>query len=395
MDFRVTYHTALADKILANLELRFHQQNPVGAVRAEGAQWFGDDPDRDKRQVGDDEIKRRTELRRIDMTDVGALDDLDPIVTAQLMVELAVADVESNDTVRSPLQKTVGETSRRRAYVDSAPPAYRDGELLDGVIELVSAPSDEAVGLADQIQRIPWGNERARLRIGDPADANATFLDRLSCCRTAGDELAANQLDVEAPSVGQPSPPVVRPMSSSSASNRSASASAISGASAASAVSRSASVREESSTGGGGEGSLVIRSLLPTECRLRSTKYQVPECQLPLVTLPSVATNVAMIWVALCRHRPGLSVQARRVGPVTRRAAGEVGLLDVERVVALDNPASAKRQHHGQAFVKGVEARDLLKTTLWSAHHPARLHVIPRAVPRAHQAPCVVDAAVG
>ena len=352
MDFRVTYHTALADKILTNLELRFYQQNPVGAVRAEGAQWFGDDPDRDKRQVGDDEIKRRTELRRIDMTDVGALDDLDPIVTAQLMVELAVADVESNDAVRSPLQKTVGETSRRSAYVDGAPPAYRDGELLDGVIELVSAPSDEAVGFADQIQRIPWGNERARLRIGDPADANATFLDRLSCCRTAGDELAANQLDVEAPSVGQPSPPVVRPMSSSSASNRSASASATSGASAASAVSRSASVREESSTGGGGEGSLVIRSLLPTECGVRSTKYQVS-------------------------------------------SVGEVGLLDVERVVALDNPASAKRQHHGQAFVKGVEARDLLKTTLWSEHHPARLHVIPRAVPRAHQAPCVVDAAVG
>ena len=82
MDFRVTYHTALAHKILANLELRLHQQNPVGAVRAESAQWFGDDPDRDKRQVGDDEIKRRTELRRIGMTDVGALDDLDPIVTA-------------------------------------------------------------------------------------------------------------------------------------------------------------------------------------------------------------------------------------------------------------------------------------------------------------------------
>ncbi len=276
MDFRVAYHTALADKILANLELRFHQQNPVGAVRAEGAQWFGDDPDRDKRQVGDDETKRRTELRRIGMTDVRALDDLDPIVTAQVMVELAVSDVESNDAVRSPLQKTVGETSRRCTYVDGVPPAHRDGELLDGVIELVSAPSDEAVGFADQIQRIPWCNERARLRIRDAADANTTFLDRLSRFRTARDELAANQLDVEAPSVGQPSPPVVRPMSSSSASNRSASASAISGASAASAVSRSASVGEESLTGGGGRGSLVIRSLLPTECGVRSTKYQVP-----------------------------------------------------------------------------------------------------------------------
>ena len=135
------------------------------------------------------------------------------------MVELAVSDVESNDAVRSPLQKTVGETSRRCTYVDGAPSAYRDGELLEGVIELVSAPSDEAAGFADQIQWIRWCNERARLGIGDTADANTTFLDRLSRFRAAGDELAANQLDVEAPSGGQPSPPVVRPMSSSSASN--------------------------------------------------------------------------------------------------------------------------------------------------------------------------------
>lgn len=151
VDFRVTHHTALADKILANLELRFHQQNPVGAVRAEGAQWFGDDPDRDERQVGEDDIKRRTEQLGIGMADIGALDDLDPIVAPQAMVELAVADVERNDAVRSPLQETVGEPSGRSTYIDGAPSAYRDGELLDGVIELVPTPSDEPVGLPGQI----------------------------------------------------------------------------------------------------------------------------------------------------------------------------------------------------------------------------------------------------
>ena len=61
----------------------------------------------------------------------------------------------------------------------------------------------------------------------------------------------------------------------------------------------------------------------------------------------------------------------------------------------LDNPASPKRQHRGQGLVEDVEARDLLKTTLRSEHHPARLHVVPGAVPRAHQAPGLVDTAVG
>ena len=71
------------------------------------------------------------------------------------------------------------------------------------------------------------------------------------------------------------------------------------------------------------------------------------------------------------------------------------GLLDVKGVVAFDNPAAPKRKHQGQGFLDTAEAWDFGKDTLGSEHHPARSHVVLRAVPRAHQAPGLVNAAIG
>ena len=71
------------------------------------------------------------------------------------------------------------------------------------------------------------------------------------------------------------------------------------------------------------------------------------------------------------------------------------GLLDVEGVVAFDNPAAPKRKHRGQGFLDDAEAWDFGKDTLGSEDHHTRLHVVLRAVPRAHQAPGLVNAAIG
>ena len=70
------------------------------------------------------------------------------------------------------------------------------------------------------------------------------------------------------------------------------------------------------------------------------------------------------------------------------------GLLDVEGVVAFDNPAAPKRKHQGQGFLDTAKAWDFGKDTLRSEHHSARSHVVLRAVPRAHQAPGLVNAAI-
>ena len=85
---------------------------------------------------------------------------------------------------------------------------------------------------------------------------------------------------------------------------------------------------------------------------------------------------------------PGMSNWEGGIGP-------RQGLLDVEGVVAFDNPAAPKRKHQGQGFLDTAEAWDFGKDTLGSEHHPARSHVVLRAVPRAHQAPGLVNAASG
>ena len=85
---------------------------------------------------------------------------------------------------------------------------------------------------------------------------------------------------------------------------------------------------------------------------------------------------------------PGMSNWEGGIGP-------RQGLLDVKGVVAFDNPAAPKRKHRGQGFLDDAEAWDFGKDTLGSEHHPARSHVVLRAVPRAHQAPGLVNAASG
>ena len=78
-------------------------------------------PERDERQVGDDQLDRLTDRARGEVAHVGAVDDYDAFVGLQRPRELPVADVDGHDRLRAGAQQHVGEATGRRARIETAP----------------------------------------------------------------------------------------------------------------------------------------------------------------------------------------------------------------------------------------------------------------------------------
>ena len=74
--------------------------------------------DRDERQVGDDQIDRAADRDRVEVADVESLEDRDPLVVADLRMQLPVADVDRHHVGGAALQQAVGEPARRCTGVE-------------------------------------------------------------------------------------------------------------------------------------------------------------------------------------------------------------------------------------------------------------------------------------
>jgi len=59
-------------------------------------------------------------------------------------VQLSVPDVERDDLRRASLEEAVGEPARRRARIERPATSDGDDETLEGGIELLTSPADEA-----------------------------------------------------------------------------------------------------------------------------------------------------------------------------------------------------------------------------------------------------------
>jgi len=104
MDLRVADDAAPADLTLARLKLGFHEEDPVRLGGAKGADLGSNEGEGYEREVSDHEIEGGTKVDWIGMSDVGAFDDRDAVVTPNTVVELAVANVEGDHAGCTTLQ---------------------------------------------------------------------------------------------------------------------------------------------------------------------------------------------------------------------------------------------------------------------------------------------------
>ena len=97
-----------------------------------------------------------------DVADVRALDVRDPVVGAQPLVQLSVADVDGDDVTGAALQEAVGEAAGRCPGVERQPPGDVDAERGQRVLELLTAAThvprrwsldDDRFGGGDQPRR--------------------------------------------------------------------------------------------------------------------------------------------------------------------------------------------------------------------------------------------------
>jgi hypothetical protein len=112
----------------ARLELRLHEHDRLPARASQVQQRRQRLPDADERDVADHELRRERQLR--DVPRVRPLDHDHAWVLADTRVELAIADVESNDASGAALEKDVREAACRRADVEAVATGRIDAERV-------------------------------------------------------------------------------------------------------------------------------------------------------------------------------------------------------------------------------------------------------------------------
>ena len=145
-DLRIS-HDAAARISPAGLELGFHEHDGFPSRCRELQQRRQSLAQADERDVADDELGRERELGN--GTRVRPLQDDDAWVCTDAWVQLAVADVESDDTRGASLEEDVGETARRGSDVEAFAPGRVDSECLERIRELDSAAGDVGLPLRD------------------------------------------------------------------------------------------------------------------------------------------------------------------------------------------------------------------------------------------------------
>ena len=111
--------------------------------------------------VGDDQVGRVGEPRRLDGARVRALDDRHALVLAQRPVQLAVGDVERDDRGGAALQQAVGEAARGGADVERAAARRRRRPSASSALASLIPPRETygggAVDLELGVARPPSG----------------------------------------------------------------------------------------------------------------------------------------------------------------------------------------------------------------------------------------------
>ena len=145
-----------------------------------------------------DQLGRERQVGRFERPGVHPFDHGDPRVAPEVVVDLAVGDVEGDHLGSAPLQQAVGEPSGRRSHVEAAEAAHVETEPFEGILELDSAPGNERRRAFDQEfevgRNLLTGSERRR---SVPPQPDLPRPNRPGGSRTGGEKTPTGKQSIE------------------------------------------------------------------------------------------------------------------------------------------------------------------------------------------------------
>ena len=163
---------ALADVFAAGFELRLDEDDgfalPGTIWGAECAEDGGEDESRgDERDIhcekGGSWLCGCQEFAGCEQAGVGALEEGDARIVAELLGDLTVASVYSEDRFRAILEHAIGEAAGGGAYIDAGEADERDRPVGEGVLEFEAAATDVLEIGAEEADRCSGGDGGAGL----------------------------------------------------------------------------------------------------------------------------------------------------------------------------------------------------------------------------------------
>ncbi len=153
-------------------ELRFYEGDADAAGLEEGPAGREDFAKGNERQIHYHEgVFRVGENGRIDRAGVDFLDVMDTGVGLQLVVQLAVPDIDADGLGGAGLKQAVGESAGRGTDIDEAYPLDGDGADGEKGGEFLAPAGDEARGFLDFESDVGWiGFARLVETLGSVAD---------------------------------------------------------------------------------------------------------------------------------------------------------------------------------------------------------------------------------
>src|SRR3954451_7872913 len=137
-DLDVAHDPALPHLGAAGFELRLDEDDGLPTRRGDREDRREHEPEADERDVRNDELRLEREL--LHGAGIDALEHDHAPVATQTLVQLSVADVESDDARGPPLQQDIRESSGRRTDVDTFAAGWIDAEDVERVCKLLPAP---------------------------------------------------------------------------------------------------------------------------------------------------------------------------------------------------------------------------------------------------------------
>src|SRR4051794_27449283 len=131
----------------AGFELRLDEDDSLPPRRGDREDRWEHQPEADERDVRNDELGRKRQL--VHRARIHALEHDDSLVAAQTIVQLSVADVESDNARGPALQQDIREASGRRTDVDTCATGWIDAEDVERVCQFLAASGDVRRRLLD------------------------------------------------------------------------------------------------------------------------------------------------------------------------------------------------------------------------------------------------------
>lgn len=136
MFLRIGHETALLDLALSHFKLRLDQTKYFRCRLLNWLQRWQNECQRNEGKVQSDEVDSFADVLEPQMAGIETFNDYDSPVTAELPVELIVANIQGIDLCGSSLQKTICKSSRGGSNVQAGPALHIWGIQIQRFFEL-------------------------------------------------------------------------------------------------------------------------------------------------------------------------------------------------------------------------------------------------------------------